>query len=427
MAKTIKLDHIAKIEGHANLSIKIDKGAIEKVNLEVFEGARFFEGILRGRRYDEVPILTSRICGICSCIHTTASLIALEEALGVEVSEQTRLLRELMCTGERIRSHATHLYFLALPDYIGFESAMAMAPEHGDEIKKALHLIKLGNNIVSTVSCRDIHPVAAVVGGFTKTPTKEELNSLLRRLLEDKEKVVEAARFFCKLKYPEFERKTNYFALDDGRTYAMVSGDNVSCTGGVCMPKSSYIKHLREYLKPYSTAKFVVSGEEGYLVGALARVNNNRKHLSIDARRIIDESGVNTPSNNPFHNNLCQAVEMIHHIDRAIEILQNIPLKEDEPPVEVKIKAGHGLSAVEAPRGLLFHDYDLNDDGAISKVNIITPTSQNLRNIEEDIKAYLPGILDESEHDIIIELEKLIRSYDPCISCSTHFLRVKWL
>lgn len=422
--QSIELDHITKIEGHADLNIKIEEGKVKKVELAVFEGARFFESIIKGRAYNEVPLLVSRVCGICSCIHNVASVTALEEALGVTVSEQTNNLRELMCLGERIRSHVTHLYFLALPDYLGYESAIAMSKVYRKEVDTALKLMKLGNDLVSAVAGRDLHPVTNVVGGFSRLPEKKELEGLLEQLKEHRQDFVETAGLFAKLDYPDFERRTHYFSIEKYGDYFRAGG-RMSCFGEYCLPTDNYEEHIREYLQPYSTAKFAVLEGKSYMVGSLARLNNNFDSLNDTVKKLIDESKYSLPSYNPFLNNLAQALELVDNVDRAIECIKCLDLKR-EKPVEVKAREGHAVSAVEAPRGTLFHEYTLNSRGEVEKANIVTPTAQNLRSIEDDIREFLPDRLNKSRDEIVTDLEKLIRSYDPCISCSTHFLEVKF-
>jgi len=425
MQRTISLKHITKIEGHAKLTIEIETGRVRNVELSVFEGARYFEGILRGRKYNEASVLTSRICGICSCIHTTASLLAIENALNVTPSEQTMLLREIMCLGERIRSHATHLYFFTLPDYLGYPSAVAMSTRHKDKVKRALELIKLGNDIVMTTSGREMHPVAPRIGGFSRLPEKNELDSLLSRLKNSKKDTMETGKLFAKLKYPKFERKTTHFALDNDTNYAILDG-KISCVGEACIPLETYMDYFKEFVSSYSTAKYVLKeGKEDYMVSALSRINQKMSYLSDDAIEVLRMAKIKLPCNNPFMNNVAQAAELVHAVDRIIEILSTLELK-DEKPEKPRVKAGKGISCVEAPRGLLFHDYEINSNGIIKKVNIITPTAQNVKKIENDIWAFVPGILHKSKEDVILEIEKLIRAYDPCISCSTHFLEVDW-
>jgi sulfhydrogenase subunit alpha len=418
-SKVIKLEHITKIEGHASLSVKVDKGEVKQARMEVFEGARYFEGIVRGAGYADVPTLTSRICGICSSIHTKAALRAVENALDIKPTEQTEQLREMMTLGERLRSHATHNYLFVLPDYYGYGSAVEMVRKHKKKMKRAIGLIGAGNDVVATVAGRDIHPVSAVVGGFSRLPEEEDMQRLHKQLEEVKPDAMEAVDLFESLDYPDFERETQYFAVDP-------SGD-VACAGRYCLPAWSYAKHFEEYIKPYSSAKFVVSGEKGYRVGVISRINSEIQTLSKDARKCIKKSRFKVPNHNPFVNNYFMAVEMVDAIDKCIHYAETVDLSHGEVLCVEKSRAGKGVSAVEAPRGLLFHEYELDDDGRVTRANIITPTSQNLRNIEDDIKAFLPTILDESEAQIKLDLEKLIRSYDPCISCSAHFLKLKWI
>lgn len=420
MSKTIELNHITKIEGHAKLHLVVEQGKIEKIEMGAFEGARYFEGLILDRKYYEVPIITSRICGICSCIHVTASLQAIEDAFGVKVSEQTHKLRELMCIGERIRSHASHLYLFALPDYLGFESSLAMAPKHGEEVKRALELIKLGNNLVIAIGGRDMHPVAGVVGGFTALPDKKELDKLLQELKDKKQDAVLTAELFASLKYPEFERETQYFALYDNG-YSTISGDVRSFDHKID-PKT-YKEHIDEKMVEYSTAKFSTVNGKSFLVGALARFNIHHETLSENTKKLIEKFGLKFPIHNPFYNNVCQALELVHHFDEAIELLENLELKPEEP-IKMEPKAGVGVSAVEAPRGILFHDYEFDADGKIIRANIITPTAQSLNNLEQDLWEYLPKILEQGDEEVKMEIEKLIRAYDPCFSCSAHFLEL---
>ncbi|HII72472.1 TPA: Ni/Fe hydrogenase subunit alpha [Candidatus Woesearchaeota archaeon] len=423
MAKTINLNHLTKVEGHANLTISIKDSTIEKCELDSAEGSRYFEALLKDRNCLEAPEITSRICGICSCAHFMASVQAVERALGVKVTEQTKMLRELLMTGERIRSHSTHLYFLALPDYLGFDNALEMTKKHRKDIEISLRLNKLGNGMVELIGGRVMHPVSAQVGGFLKIPTQEEIDNL-RRLLQDAQAdALETARRFAKLKVPKFEKDTEYFSVYDDTAYGMLHGSMASQENK--FKQDEYQKYLSEYHVYYATAKFVSKKDKPYMVGALSRMNNSYKFLSKNAKKVISEAKVKFPLNNPFMINFCQAVELVHYVDRAIEICRKLKVKQEDP-VPVEFRKGRGISAVEAPRGVLWHDYEVNAKGEIIKANIITPTCQNLHNMEEDIKAYLPALLKLPENKLVLEVEKLIRAYDPCFSCSTHFLKVKW-
>ena len=422
MSKNIKLSHITKIEGHASLNLSIDKGKVKKCELQSTEGSRYFEGLVKGRRYDEAPEITSRVCGICSSAHTICAIQAMERAIKFKPSEQTILLRELMTLGERIRSHATHLYFLALPDFVGYESALAMAQKYKRELNTALRLVKLGNNIVKEVAGRDIHPVSAQVGGFLHLPTQESLDEIKEETNDRKNDAISTAELFAKLDYPDFERKTQYFSLKNKFGYATLYGDLVSEASK--FPQNELHDHLKEYHEDHGTSNFVVKRGMSYMVGALSRINNNFDQLSEDAKLILKRSGHKFPNFNPFLNNFAQAIELVHCLDRVSEIIDFVDLKP-EPLPEIKVKDGHGVAAIEVPRGVLWHEYTVKA-GKIVSANIITPTCQNLRNMNDDIKAFVPTILDLPKEKMILEIEKLIRAYDPCFSCSTHFLKVKF-
>jgi coenzyme F420-reducing hydrogenase alpha subunit len=378
---------------------------------------------LKGRKCYEAPEITARICGICSCIHTVCSIQAVEHALGIKPTEQTKMLRNLLVLGERIRSHAAHLYFLALPDYLGYESALAMSSKYKNEVSRALKLTKLGNEVLSVVGGRDMHPVSVQVGGMLKLPEQEQIDILRRKLQDIQVDAIATAKLFIKIKVPKFEKETEYFSLYDGSHDPTLYGDLVSQSNK--FKKEEYAKYIEEYHEPYSSANFVVKKDKRYMVGSLARLNNNYRFLSKNAKKLVHDAKIKFPIKNPFMNNLSQAIEMVHSVDRAIEICRKLKIEEEEP-VELKFSKSHGIGIVEAPRGILIHDYEINEKGCITKANLITPTCQNLLNIQEDIRDYLPSLLKLPEKKIVLEIEKLIRSYDPCFSCSSHFLRVKW-
>lgn len=423
MARTITLNHITKIEGHAKLTLKIEDGKVTKCELGSIEGSRYFEGMLKGRNILDAPEITTRICGICSTIHALVSIQAVEKALGVKPSEQTKQLRNLQNSGERIRSHATHLYFLALPDYLGYESALQMTKKYKKELELALRMVKVGNDIVRIIGGRDMHTICAQAGGYTKLPTQEQLDDLGKQLRSIKEDAVKTAKLIASLKIPNFARNTEYFSLTHPKDYAMLAGDVKSQTR--TFKKKEYHHYIKEYHGEYSTANFVVKEGKSYMVGALSRINNNRKQLSVDAKKAINESGIEFPNSNPFVNNFAQAVELIQAIDRAIKTCKELKIKPEKRIIP-KMKAGHGYAAGEAPRGVLWHEYRCDEKGNIEYANIVTPTCQNLRNMQEDIQAFVQTIVNKPKKVIVGEVEKLIRSYDPCFSCSTHFLKVKW-
>ncbi len=422
MSKKISLNHLTKVEGHANLDLHIKNGVVEKCELNSAEGSRYFEALLKDRNCLDAPEMTSRICGICSCSHYVASVKAVENALGIKVTEQTKQLRELLILGERIRSHATHLYFLALPDYLGFDNALEMTKKHKSDIERALRLTKAGNELVTLIGGRVMHPVSCQVGGFLKLPKQEGLDALRKRCQELQEDAQATAKLFTKLKYPKFENETEYFSLCSDTEYGVLHGQMVSQEHK--FSQKDYDKYLEEYHVYYATAKFVAKKGKAYMVGALARINNSSKFLSKNAKKALSAAKLKLPITNPFLNNLAQAIELVNCIDRAIEICRKLKLVP-EKPMQGVYKKSRGIAAIEAPRGVLWHDYEINEKGDITKANIITPTCQSLANMEQDIKAFVPTLLKLPEAKLVLEIEKLIRSYDPCFSCSTHFLKVK--
>jgi len=421
MEKEIKLDHITKIEGHASLILKIDNNKVIKCSLKAVEGSRYFEGIVKNRMFYEAPEITSRICGVCSCAHTLCSIFAMENALNLEVSDQTIKLRKLLNWGERIRSHATHLYFLSLPDFLGYESALAMVPKYRREIEIALKLMKIGNRIVSLIGGRDLHPVSAQIGGFLKYPGKQDLNEISSLLKECKVYAIKTIELFSRLSYPEFSRDVSCFSVYNDDEYGMFNGR--IRTHNKDYNKEDYKNYLKEYHEKSSTSNFVVKESKGYRVGALPRINISCHLLHKEAKRY--SKLIKLPNHNPFKNNLAQAIEILHAIEECISITNNMEIKE-ESFKKPKLVNGHGVAAIEVPRGTLWHEYIIKNK-KIVYCNIITPTAQNLRSMEDDIRAFLPSVIKLKKEKIVLETEKLIRSYDPCFSCSTHFLNVRWI
>ncbi len=416
----INLEHITKIEGHASLRLKIRDSKVKQCEVRAIEGSRYFEGFMKGRLFSEAPELSSRICGICSCSHTIASMQAVENALHLEPSGQTVALRKLMAIGERIRSHATHLYFLALPDYLGYDTALDMTKKYKKEVQRGLNLMQAGNDMIYAIGGRDLHPVSATIGGFLKIPKQEALRKMEKELEAVKQDAMDTVETFSGIRYPDFVRKTEHFSLYKKGEYAILDGDLNS--EGNLFYQREYDKYIKEYHEPYSNANFVVKEGKSYMVGALSRLINNEEFLSRSARR----AHALELRSNPFLNNYAQSVELVHHIDAALDICRGLTSKE-EKPVKAPPGKGYGVSAFEAPRGTLFHEYVLDSHGKILKANIITPTAQYLRNMEDDLREYISTIAGRPRKVIISEAEKLIRAYDPCFSCSTHFLEVEFL
>jgi len=422
MSRKLNLEHIAKIEGHAKLYVKVSGGQVKKVEMRVLEGARVFEGILLEKKFNELSHISSRICGVCSVAHTISAISAVENAFNIKVSEQTRLIRELLTIGGTIQSHALHLYFLTLPDYVGVGGAMGLMRKYRTILDRALRIKRLGNNLVFTLAGRDVHPISCVVGGFSTIPAKENIDALLSELKKCKNDAVETAKLFLSLSYPEVMTESPHFALSGGSYF--YSDKIVRCEGGACFSTKDYKDHFKEYLRPGSVAEFVTQEGKSYFVGALARVANNFELLSDEskeyAKKVIERK------DNPFMNVPAQAIEILEGVNRAIDILSSTEFKP-EAPIEFNVMpcACEGISAYEAPRGILFHNYSFDSKGYCTAADITTPTSQNLQHMEATIKDYLQSILGRNPDEIKQELEKLIRAYDPCISCSTHFLQLE--
>lgn len=420
MVREIKIDHICKIEGHANLRLKIDRGKVTECYLEANEGARFFEALTIGKKIIDIQEIVSRICGICSAAHGIAAINALEKAMQIKTTEREEIIRELLLIGERIRSHATHIYFLVYPDYLRC-SALTLAQKQKQKIDDALALIKFGNKIVEKIGGREMHP-------FIHFNTKEiEAEDILNETKKIKETAKKTIDLFASIDYPTFKRKTNFLCLRDDSEYSFFTGKII--TENRVIEAEEYDKHIRENIKEYATSKFVLFDNSPYLTGAIVRLKINNDKLDDETKKIFNNIKRKIDFDNPFHNTIAQAIEIHFCINRAESLLKKL---EKMPPVkkekELKIKKGKGISAVEAPRGTLFHEYSINEEGIIEYCNIITPTAQNLNQIEKEIANYTQEILPKKipRERIVLEIEKLIRSFDPCFSCSTHFLNVDW-
>lgn len=432
MTKKITLNHITKVEGHAEVNIQIKDGVIKKCEVHSVEGARYFEDLIRGRKYDEISMITSRICGICSCGHTIASLVAVEGALGIESTIQTNLLRELITIGERIRSHASHIYFFSLPDYLGFGNAIDMAKEYKQEVADCLEIIRIGNELVKMVGGRDMHPFCSVVGGFTKVPSNDAAKDLAKELQKALPLMEKCIALFAKLDIPKYERKDSVFlSLENHKTFPLHTGHVISNTGLSFAPEN-YKEFINEYFQSGSSAKFAsVEGKE-VMTGALARINNAGDRLSTRTKKALKKSKLKFPSSNLFLNNQAQALEILHWTERAIEILKNNEFQHEaiiQPEFNYEERST-GVAAIEVPRGILFHDYTFNDQGILEEANIITPTVQNLADMELGVRTYLNAILkkepNKKKEELALEIEKMVRAFDPCFSCSTHFLKINW-
>lgn len=423
----IEVSPLSRVEGHGDLVIDVKNKKVEKLMLRIPESPRFFEAMLVGRNWTEPSHITSRICGICSVAHTYASIKATEAALGIKVNEQILKLRKLIFHHECVQSNTLHVYFLAAPDFFGAGSVVSLIETHPEVVNIALRLKKMANDMVRIIGGRAIHPISTVVGGFTKLPTEEEMYQMKDMLKAAYADLETSLKVLKTLKLPQFERETEYLSITDKKDYALYDGDIKSSDGWIIDGKD-YLSKIKEKVVEHSTGKHCWASRDAFMVGALSRFNNNFDKLSDNAKTYAEELGLKAPCYNTFMINIAQFVEIIHCIDDSIKLIDELMvsgLDENKAIVSVKPKAGRGVGVVEAPRGLLIHDYTYDADGKIEKANLIIPTNMNYINVEKDMAAYLPLIIDKSEDEIRLAMEMLIRAYDPCISCSTHFLNVK--
>jgi len=425
----IKIDvhHVTRVEGHGDIVVDAQNGEIIKCQFEVVEAPRFFEAFVRGRPYTELNHITSRICGICSVGHSTASVRTTEKALGVDLTEQTVLLRKLLFHGEIIDSHVLHTYYLVAPDFLGIPDVIPLLEANPDVLMRALRIKKLSGDLCAMVAGRHTHPITLVVGGFTYAPPEQALRDMRARLVKARADMDETVALFSTLPWPEFERETEYVSLHKDDEYAFIDGTVVT-SDGFSYPIEEYRKVTNEWCVEYSTAKWAKHNREAYMVGALARFNNNYDQLHPKAKEAAKKLGIEPICYNSFLNSAAQVVEMVHCVEDSIEIIDKLLTRgvKPEKPAEVKTLSGEGVGSCDVPRGILFHNY-VYEDGVCTAANCVIPTNQNWANVNADMKALLPQIMDKPQDEIRHLLEMLVRAYDPCISCSTHLLNVEFV
>lgn len=419
--REISVDYLARVEGEGAMYLKLDGDEIIDLEFSIFEPPRFYEAFLRGRGHAEAPDITSRICGICPIAYQMSSINAMEHAAGVEVHAQIRALRRILYCGEWIESHALHVYMLHAPDFLGYESAIELAEDLPEVVTNALRLKKLGNTVMTLLGGREIHPINMRVGGFYRTPTRKELDSLVEELewaLTTSEATV---RLVSGFDFPDFEMPYEFVALRHPDEYAITDGRIVS-TEGLDIDVTEWSEHFEEIHVERSNALHAKLKQRGtYHVGPMARFTLNHDKLTPRARAVAEEVGLESGERNPFRSIIVRSVELVLACE---EILRLIGSYERPPapwiPVEPRSAVGHGAS--EAPRGILYHRYEIDGEGLISDAKIVPPTSQNQRSIEEDLRQFVSSRTHMPDDKLKWQLEQAIRNYDPCISCATHFL-----
>jgi coenzyme F420-reducing hydrogenase alpha subunit len=420
-SRTIKVDYLARVEGEGALQVKIKGDAVTDVQLRIFEPPRFFEGFLRGRRFTEAPDITARICGICPVAYQMSAVHAMENACGVRVDGSLRALRRLLYCGEWIESHTLHVYMLHAPDFLGYESAIHLAKDHPEIVRRGLQLKKAGNEILSLLGGREVHPINVRVGGFYRTPTRKELATLTDRLQWARDAALETVRWVAAFPFPDFTQDYEFIALRHADEYPFNEGRLVS-SKGLDIEVSAYDAHFVEQHVPYTNALHSVLKERGaYFVGPLARYNLNFDKLSPLAQEAARDAGLGSRCFNPFQSIIVRSVEILYACDEALRIIDTY-VEPDQPAVQVEPRAATGFACTEAPRGSLYHRYRIDECGVILDAQIVPPTSQNQKTIENDLFGYIPRYLDLPKDELTWRCEQAIRNYDPCISCATHFL-----
>lgn len=422
--KTIQVDHLARVEGEGALTVTIKDGKVVDARLKIFEPPRFFEAFLRGRSFTEAADITSRICGICPVAYQMSAVHAMEDACGVKVAGPLRALRRLIYCGEWIESHVLHIYMLHAPDFLGYAGAIEMAKDHADIVQRGLQIKKAGNAIISLMGGRSIHPINVRLGGFFKTPTKRELASLTDRLLWARDAAVETVRWAATLPFPDYEQEYEFVALRHPDEYPFNEGRLVS-NKGLDLSVREYDEHFEEEQVPHSNALHSkIRGRGGYFVGPMARYNLNFDRLSPLAQEAARTAGLGPTCRNPFKGILVRGVEVVYAFDEALRIIAAYEVPE-HPAVPVLPRPAVGYAATEAPRGTLYHRYRIDEHGTILDAKIVPPTSQNQKVMEDDLRRVVEKEIDLPQEKLTWRCEQTIRNYDPCISCSTHFLRLE--
>lgn len=432
MSRTsISVDHLARVEGHGDIHVVIEDGVVRTCELAVVEPARLFESMVRGRRFEEVSYISSRVCGICSSSHVVTNLRAIEQIFGVEVTDRTRALRELLVYGSYLQNHATHLFVFAAPDFMGHPSVFPLADVNPSLFENALSLKALGNELCTLVGGRSIHPITAVVGGFTHELSPDEYLTLADKLEGAQEFALAAVDLFNAFDVMDVQTEGDMLAMVQPGAYPVVDSDVARFVrGGYEFEACDVDAEIEEYAAAHSAALLARARRTNrpYMTAALARINASWDNLSRTARFAAAKAGLRPPEYNPYMNNVAQAVEIVDALERCAGLCRRLAepagaaFEGTSEPVPFEVRAGRGVGFTEAPRGALFHELELDEEGRVVHASIMTPTAQNVANLEADMRQLAERMVEagRSEAAIKLEMEKLVRAYDPCLSCSVH-------
>lgn len=421
--RTIKVDALARVEGEGALYVRTSRGRVTDVRLRIYEPPRFFEAFLRGRAFTEAPDITARICGICPVAYQMSACRAMEDACGVRVDEQVRVLRRLLYCGEWIQSHALHVYMLHAPDFLGYGSIVEMAGDHLEAVQRGLALKQTGNELMRLLGGREVHPINVRVGGFYRVPSRAELSGIADRLRRARDAAVETVRWVAGFDFPEFEQPYEFVALRRPGEYPIDDG-RIASSGGLDIPVAEFADHFVEEQVPHSHALHSRLRARGaYLAGPLARYHLNFDALSPLAKEAAREAGLGPACRNPFQSIIVRGVELVYACDEALRLIDEYEMPA-RPFVDVPARAATGHGCTEAPRGILYHRYTIDEGGTILDARIVPPTSQNQAQIEADLRDVVQQSLALPDDRLTLRCEQAVRNYDPCISCATHFLRL---
>ncbi len=421
--KTIKVDYLARVEGEGALYIKIKDGEVADVKLKIFEPPRFFEAFLRGRPYYDAPDITARICGICPVAYQMSAVHAMENAFGVKVGGQLRELRRLLYCGEWIESHTLHVFMLHAPDFLGYHDVAEMSKDYPDVVKNALRLKKTGNEIMRIVGGREIHPINVRVGGFYKVPSKKELLKLAEDIKWARDAAADAVKLVSTFEFPEFECDYEFVSLSHPDEYPMNEGNIISNKGIDITPEEYDFHFIEEHVEHSNALHSKIRIRGNYMVGPIARFNLNYDRLTPESKRLAVEAGLKAPCTNPFKSIIVRAIETFYSCEEALRIIDNYEAPE-KPCIDAAVKEATGYACTEAPRGMIYHRYRVDNNGIIEDAKIVPPTSQNQKTIENDLRLFVPKYISLPESELVLKCEQAVRNYDPCISCATHFIKL---